>query len=63
MDGHSIEIIGMILGLSFAWAFVYQGHSVSKGIRGYRNFQKDDHESLNIRRRIEDLLRDKTHGG
>jgi len=52
----------MILGLTFAWAFVYQGHSVSRGIRGYRNYQKDNNESLNIRRRIEDLLKDKTHG-
>lgn len=62
MDGHSIEIIGIILGLTFAWTMVYQGKSVCRGSRGYRNYQKEEHDSLNTRRRIETLLREKTHG-
>jgi hypothetical protein len=53
------EIIGIILLLVFAITMFYQGNCIIKGQRGYslRDYMKQ--ESGNMRKRIEELLKDK----
>ena len=57
MDGHHIEIIGIVLLLVFAATMFYQGTMILHQHRGYsqNNYKKD---SANMRRRIEELLKD-----
>lgn len=53
------EIIGIILLLIFTITMFYQGTCIIKGQRGYslRDYMKQ--ESDNMRKRIEELLKDK----
>ena len=59
MVKHYPEIIGIILLLVFASTMFYQGTCIMKGHRGYslRDYLKQDSE--NMRKRIEELLKDK----
>ena len=53
------ELIGIIFLLVFAATMFYQGTCILKGQRGYslRDYLKQD--STNMRKRIEELLKDK----
>ena len=53
------EIIGIIFLLVFAATMFYQGTCILKGQRGYslRDYLKQD--SVNMRKRVEELLKDK----
>jgi len=53
------EIIGIVLLLVFAVTMFYQGTCIIRGQRGYslRDYLKQD--SQNMRKRLEDLLKDK----
>jgi len=53
------ELIGIAFLLVFAATMFYQGTCIMKGKRGYslRDYLKQD--STNMRKRIEDLLKDK----
>lgn len=53
------EIIGIVLLLVFASTMFYQGTCILRGKRGYsiRDYLKQD--SNNMRKRIEELLKDK----
>ena len=59
MDQHYAEIIGIVFLLVFAATMFYQGTCIMRGQRGYslRDYLKQD--STNMRRRIEELLKDK----
>jgi len=59
MDQHYPEIIGIIFLLVFAATMFYQGTCIMRGQRGYslRDYLKQD--SDNMRKRIEELLKDK----
>jgi len=59
MAQHYAEIIGIILLLIFSATMFYQGTCILKGQRGYslRNYLNQD--STNMRKRIEELLKDK----
>jgi len=59
MDQHYPEIIGIVFLLVFAATMFYQGTCIVKGQRGYslRNYLNQD--STNMRKRIEELLKDK----
>jgi len=59
MDEHYPEIIGIVFLLIFAATMFYQGTMIWKGHRGYslRDYMKKDSE--NMRRRIEELLKEK----
>jgi hypothetical protein len=59
MVKHYPEIIGIIFLLVFASTMFYQGTCIMKGRRGYslRDYMKQ--ESNNMRKRIEELLKDK----
>jgi len=39
----------------------YHGIMIHKGLRGYRNHAREEHESEQMRRRIEDLMNEKIH--
>jgi hypothetical protein len=59
MDQHYPELIGIIFLLVFAATMFYQGTCIMKCKRGYslRDYLKQDSE--NMRKRIEELLKDK----
>jgi len=59
MAQHYPEIIGIVFLLVFASTMFYQGTCIMKGHRGYslRDYLKKDSE--NMRKRIEELLKDK----
>jgi hypothetical protein len=59
MAQHHVEIIGIVFLLIFAATMFYQGTCILKGQRGYslRDYLKQD--STNMRKRIEELLKDK----
>lgn len=59
MAKHYPEIIGIVFLLVFAATMFYQGTCIIRGQRGYslRDYLKQD--SINMRKRIEELLKDK----
>jgi len=59
MAQHYPEIIGIVFLLVFAATMFYQGTCIMRGQRGYslRDYMKQ--ESTNVRRRVEELLKDK----
>jgi|TARA_B100000035_G_scaffold298361_1_gene292042 hypothetical protein len=57
-----IEVIGVTLAFLFAISMFVQGYLILHGKGGYRNVHKEKAESINMRRRVEKLLKDKTHG-
>ena len=59
MAEHYPEIIGIALLLVFAATMFYQGTCIMRGKRGYslRDYLKQD--SSNMRKRVEELLKDK----
>ena len=59
MAQYYLEIIGIAFLLVFAGTMFYQGTCILRGQRGYslRDYLKKD--STNMRKRIEDLLKDK----
>ena len=59
MAQHYPEIIGIVLLLVFAATMFYQGTMILKGHRGYRHCERDQKESVDMRRRVEELLKDK----
>jgi hypothetical protein len=58
----NIEVIGIVLLLLFSATMFYQGTMILRGHRGYRHVHRDEQEAINTRRRLEKLLKDKTHG-
>jgi len=59
MAQHYPEIIGIVLLLVFAGTMFYQGTMIMKGLRGYRHCARDQHESENMRRRLEEMMSEK----
>ena len=59
MVRHYPEIIGIVLLLLFAATMFYQGTMIMKGHRGYRHCEREEKESADMRRRIEELLKEK----
>lgn len=59
MAEHYPEIIGIAFLLVFAATMFYQGTCIIKGQRGYslRDYMKQ--ESVNMRKRLEELIKDK----
>jgi len=59
VDQHYPEIIGIVLLLVFAATMLYQGTCILRNQRGYslRDYMKQD--STTMRKRIEELLKDK----
>jgi len=59
MAQHYPEIIGIVLLLVFAATMFYQGTMIIRGHRGYKHCEREQKKSEEIRRRIEELLKDK----
>jgi len=59
MDSHCPELIGIALLLVFAVTMFYQGTMIMRGHRGYRHCEREQKETEDMRRRIENLLKDK----
>ena len=59
MVGHYPEIIGIVLLLIFAATMFYQGTMIMRGQRGYRHCEREDKKMLDMRKRIEKLMREK----
>ena len=59
MDEHYPEIIGIVLLLVFAATMFYQGTMIMKGHRGYRHCERDQKKTEDMRRRVEELLKNK----
>jgi len=59
MAKHYPEIIGIVFLLVFAATMFYQGTCIIKGQRGYSLRDYMNQESTNMRKRIEELLKDK----
>jgi len=59
MDGNTLNIIGAVLLFIFGITMFYQGTMIIKGHRGYRHCERDRKETEDMRRRIENLLKDK----
>ena len=59
MAQHYPEIISIVLLLIFAATMFYQGTMIMKGHRGYRHCEREQKKSEDIRRRIEELLKEK----
>ncbi len=59
MAQHHVEIIGIVFLLVFSATMFYQGTCIMRGQRGYslRDYLKQD--STNMRKRIEEILKDK----
>jgi hypothetical protein len=59
MAKHYSEIIGIAFLLVFAATMFYQGTCILRGQRGYslRDYLRQD--SVNMRKRVEELLKDK----
>jgi len=59
MAQHYAAIIGIVFLLVFAATMFYQGTCIMRGKRGYslRDYLKQD--STNMRKRIEEILKDK----
>ena len=59
MAQHYPEIIGIVLLLIFAATMFYQGTMILKGQHGYRHCERETKKTEDMRRRIEELLKDK----
>ena len=59
MAEHYPELIGIVLLLVFAATMFYHGTMIMRGHRGYRHCERDQKKSEDMRRRIENLLKDK----
>ena len=59
MAQHYPEIIGIVLLLVFAATMFYQGTCIMRGQRGYSLRDYLNQDRTNMRKRIEELLKDK----
>ena len=59
MAQHYPEIIGIVLLLIFAATMFYQGTMILRGQNGYRHCDRENKKTEDMRRRIEELLKDK----
>jgi len=54
-----IEIIGLIFLLVFAATMFYQGAMIFRGEHGYKHMEREEIKMINIRKRVEKLLKEK----
>ena len=58
MAQHYPEIIGIVLLLVFAATMFYQGTCIIRGQRGYRHCERENKKMTDMRRRIEELMKE-----
>jgi len=59
MAQNHIELIGCILLFVFGITMFYQGTMILRGQQGYRHCEREQKKSEDMRKRIEELLKDK----
>jgi hypothetical protein len=59
MAQNHIELIGCILLFVFGITMFYQGTMIIRGHHGYRHCEREQKKSEDMRKRIEELLKDK----
>ena len=59
MAQHYPEVIGIVLLLVFAGTMFYQGTMIMKGHRGYRHCEREDQKMSDMRKRVEELMKEK----
>jgi len=58
MDGHCLEIIGIVFLLIFASTMFYQGTMIMKGKRGYIHMDREKQKLDDMRKRIEEMMKE-----
>ena len=58
MDGHYLEIIGIVLLLIFAATIFYQGTMIMRGKHGYFHMDHEKQKMSDMRKRIEELMKE-----
>ena len=56
---HTLELIGTILLFIFGVTMICQGHAIFHGKYGYKHSEREKQKSANIRKEIEEILKDK----
>ena len=56
---HTLELIGTILLFIFGVPMICQGHAIFHGKYGYKHSEREKQKSANIRKEIEEILKDK----
>lgn len=54
-----LELTGIVLLLVFAGTMFYHGHMIMKNKHGYWHMDQKEWDRANMRKRIEELLKDK----
>ena len=54
-----VDLIGILTLFLFGITMIVQGHFIYHGKQGYKHCERDKQKSEEIRRRIEELLKDK----
>jgi len=57
MAEHYPELIGILLLLIFAVTMFYQGTMIIKGHCGYIHMDREKQKMINMRKRVEDLMK------
>jgi len=56
---HIIDWIGTIALFFFGITMICQGHFIVTGKHGYKHTEREKHKTASVRRKIEQLLKDK----
>ena len=56
---HALELIGTILLFIFGVTMICQGHAIFHGKYGYRHTEREQKKSADIRKELEQMLKDK----
>ena len=56
---HALELIGTILLFIFGVTMICQGHAIFHGKYGYKHSEREKKKSADIRKELEQMLKDK----
>jgi|TARA_Y100000004_G_scaffold95457_1_gene106933 GH24 family phage-related lysozyme (muramidase) len=56
---HALELIGTILLFIFGVTMICQGHAIFHGKYGYKHTEREQKKSADIRKELEQMLKDK----
>jgi hypothetical protein len=56
---HALELIGTILLFIFGVTMICQGHAIFHGKYGYKHSEREQKKSADIRKELEQMLKDK----
>ena len=59
MAQNNLELIGILLFFIFVVTMIYQGYFISNGKYGYKHCEREQKKTENVRRQVENLLKEK----